>query len=142
MEEIAGNRYNYKADIELLDKQYTEGTYKEDQALFSKNLFIVLGKITNEKPITKFVERIVEFRKMSNASYLFLKDIIKMIETEEVVNFSKYDGMICFESGMKREAIKIKIIRNRETEFVNIISKIDTVGMISLLKALSNVERV
>lgn len=137
MKIIEGNRYDYANDTELLDKQYHSGEYKENRAIFAQNLFIVLGKLTYNKSIAKMIEDLVSKRRLNTVTYLFCKDLIKIIETDIHVNLGKYEHLIKLEDGFMREPIEIKVVRNRETEFSILISKLGELGMINLFKILS-----
>jgi hypothetical protein len=137
MQRLSNNNYNYTSDLDSLSDEYYSNKYKEDIAGFTKNLFLVLKKITNNYTLSKFINDKIEFNKMSNTSYLYLKDIIKMLETDEVINLSKYNDVLFSTVGKIQERIKISTIRNVETEFILLIKKIDIVGMLEFLKTLS-----
>lgn len=137
MQRLSNNNYNYASDLERLSDIFYSNEYKEDIAGFTKNLFLVLNKITQNNSITKYIDIKIEFNKMSTASYLYLKDIVKMLETDVVINLSKYKDVLFSDTGKVQERLNLNTSRNSETEFVILISKIDIVGMLEFLKILS-----
>ena len=137
MQRLSNNRYNYASDLERLSEDFYSNEYKNDIAGFTKNLFLVLNKITNEQSISKYIDSKVELCSLSNTSYLYLKDIIKMIDTDEVINLSKYKDVLFSNTGKIQPRININVMRNIETEFTMLISKIDIVGMLEFLKTLA-----
>lgn len=137
MQRLSNNRYNYASDLERLSEDFYSNEYKNDIAGFTKNLFLVLNKITNDQSISKYIDIKIEFNKMSTASYLYLKDIIKMIDTDEVINLSKYKDVLFSNTGKMQAKINFNVTRNIETEFTMLISKIDIVGMLEFLKTLA-----
>ena len=52
MQRLSNNRYNYASDLERLSDSFYSNEYKEDIAGFTKNLFLVLNKITNTDTIS------------------------------------------------------------------------------------------
>lgn len=137
MQRLSNNNYNYTSDLDALSEEFYSNKYKEDIAGFTKNLFLVLKKITNNDSLSKFIDCKIEFNKLSNTSYLYLKDIIRMLETDEIVNLSKYRDVLFSNVGKIQERIKINVVRNVETEFVILIKKLDIVGMLEFLKTLA-----
>ena len=137
MQRLSNNNYNYVSDLERLSDSFYSNEYKEDIAGFTKNLFLVLNKITNTDTISKYINNRVEIYSLSNTSYLYLKDIIKMLDTDEVINLSKYNDVLFSITGKPQPRININTIRNIETEFTILISKIDIVGMLEFLKTLA-----
>ena len=137
MQRLSNNRYNYVSDLERLSEDFYSNEYKNDIAGFTKNLFLVLNKITNTDTISKYINKMVEIYSLSNTSYLYLKDIIKMLDTDEVINLSKYKDVLFSITGKPQPRININTIRNIETEFSILISKIDIVGMLEFLKTLA-----
>ena len=137
MQRLSNNNYNYVSDLERLSDSFYRNEYKEDIAGFTKNQFLVLNKITNTDTISKYINNKVEIYRLSNTSYLYLKDIIKMIDTDEVINLSKYKDVLFSNTGKTQPRININTIRNIETEFTILISKIDIVGMLEFLRTLA-----
>ena len=137
MQRLSNNRYNYASDLERLSEDFYSNEYKNDIAGFTKNLFLVLKKITNDQSISKYIDCKVELCSLSNTSYLYLKDIIKMIDTDEVINLSKYKDVLFSNTGKMQAKINFNVTRNIETEFTMLISKIDIVGMLEFLKTLA-----
>ncbi len=137
MQRLSNNRYNYASDLERLSEDFYSNEYKNDIAGFTKNLFLVLNKITNDQSISKYIDGKVELCSLSNTSYLYLKDIIKMIDTDEVINLSKYKDVLFSNTGKMQAKINFNVTRNIETEFTMLISKIDIVGMLEFLKTLA-----
>lgn len=144
MEELAGNRYDFKRDLENLRNQFDSKVYKEDEAIYTKNVFLALSKITDGRTITEFLERKVSYSRMTTATYLYIKDVVKAIETDEKINFSKYSDIIDVDSkhGVKQNPIVIRVRRNRETEFIKLLCNLEIPGMLSLLDTLAKLERV
>ncbi len=137
MQRLSVNRYNYASDLERLSEDFYSNEYKNDIAGFTKNLFLVLNKITHGNSIVNYIDIKIELYNLSNTSYLYLKDIIKMIDTDEVINLSKYKDVLFSNTGKTQPRININTIRNIETEFTILISKIDIVGMLEFLRTLA-----
>ena len=60
-----------------------------------------------------------------------------MLDTDEVINLSKYKDVLFSNTGKIQPRININVMRNIETEFTMLISKIDIVGMLEYLKTLA-----
>lgn len=137
MDKISGNEYNYATDIVLLEESFNNRKYLENIAGFNKNLFMVLKKITGGQTLAEYIKVKVDTLPMTNIVYLFLNDIIKMLDTDQVINISKYRDVLYFRQGKMQTPITSINNRNSVTEFVILIAKLDMAVMVEFLKTLS-----
>jgi len=133
-----------KKDIEDMNTLYLSGEWKKDPAQYHLNLFAIyeysLRYGDDLKTLRDLVKNETKFS-MSSICYQFFNDIKNLMETKDRIDFSKYDGLLDSDSRYgsnigKKEQILILSKRNKETEFVILLKKLDITGILMLFKLL------
>ncbi len=126
----------FTEEINSLNDRILKNEHTDDMVNFTSEMFSLLNYKLQSVSISKYIEELSEHKTMSTATYEALKDILKILATDDNVNLSKYDGLISFDSGKKHKELIFKHRRNSITEFSIILQKIDVDGTMKLIEIL------
>jgi len=142
MIEIKNGAYIKLDDIKEMSEIYTNGEWREDAAKYMINVLNVYEDACEKKTFAIMVEEMSRGH-LTITNYEFLKDVIKVIDNDEFIDFSKYEYILdntasC--GGKKREPIICSNPRNLGREFSIIMKRVDVTGMLMIAKIIKELK--